>query len=441
MALASTNIENDPEDAQSGSPAAGGAMQKRGALSEMGSGGAGDLPGQLTKQVKGLEEARSKKKTVIDDAIKNLSTREAPSGPSASDLFRLMGAFAAPTRTGGFSETLGKVGEVGADILDKRQAAAASLQDLKMKYQLQGLDIDSEHLKDVTDATKTLQAANAPASVYGKTAQDEGHKPGTPAFAARVQELAAADLQNKTAKAQGNTTQAGKFDPKSGNYIAPNGTVIKASEIKEDRSGRDAIVKLQDQLKLLDPKTIKNADSFFDMTGAGHFGDLAKTVGGKFAPETAKAQLKINSAALNDRLKNLPPGPASDKDIAQAKSTFPGFSNAKNLQDWTDRTNQAIDNYLQRQNDKYGDVQWYGAGAAPGAPSAPAAPPGAGPGAAPGAPSPATGPGTSPPPSGGPTPDDKGRYKAQSAPKVGAVYKGYRYLGGDPSKKESYEKV
>ena len=447
MGVASTNIENDPDEARLGSPAAG----KEGALGQMatqsnaggGGGSSGALGGLLNKQIGQLEKSRSEKKAVIDEAIKNLSTREAPSGPSSEELFRLMGAFAAPTKTGGFAESLGKVGEVGADIMSKRSSSKSALEDLKTKYKLQGIDVDSEHLKEMIDAQKAMNAENAPSSIYGKTAKDEGLTPGTPAFNARVAELSAADLANKTAKAQG--PQLGAFDTKSGNFVGSNGTVIKAAEVKEDRTNRDAMIKLQDQVKLLDPKTIRNADAFFDYTGAGAGGDLAKTIGGKLFPETAKAQSKITAAALNDRLKNLPPGPASDKDIAQAKSTFPGFSNAKNLQDWVDRTNLAIDNYIKRQDAKYGDAQWYGVGQTPGKPSDAGA--GANKGDATSDPS-------------GLTPDSKGRFKATpgrpsdaaipqqgssqpvaSAPKPGAVYKGHKFLGGDPQNKANWEKV
>ena len=450
MGMASTNIENDPGEARIGSPAAGSPMQEReriggagpkGALSELGTGGAGDLPSVLTKQIKGLEETRSKKKAVIDEAIKNLSSRAAPSGPSAEELFRLMGAFAAPTKTGNFFESLSGVGNTAADILGKRRESATGLSDLMTKYKLQGLDVDADHLKEVVDATKTLQAANSPVSVYGKTAQDEGLKPGTPAFAARVQDLAAADLANKTAKAQG--PQLGAFDTKTGNYVAGNGTVIKANEIKEDRENRDAIVKLQDAVKQITPDVAKRAEGWDWTTG-----DTSKFIAGKFMPKQLSAQVKINASALQERLKNLPPGPASDNDIKQAKSSFPGFADAGALNEWVKTTNSALDNYLKRQNEKYGDVQWYGAGKTPGAPSEPGAKP----------------PAETKPNSSGVKPDDKGSTKAApakegvgrpnaqavpstgssqpvGAPKVGAIYKGHEFLGGDPKDKASWKKV
>ena len=230
MALASTNIENNSEEAAVGSPASG---AQDGPLSQLkGSTGSSPLSQALTKQIGGLEKARSEKKGIIDEAIKNLSSREAPKGPSSEELFRLMGAFAAPTRTGGFSETLGNVGNAAADMLGKRSASASSLEDLKTKYKLQGIDVDSEHLKEMIDAHKSMAGENAPSSVFGKVAKDEGLQPGTPAYNARVTELAAQDQTNKEAKAKGAQPGLGEFNKKTGDYIFPNGTIIKASEIK-----------------------------------------------------------------------------------------------------------------------------------------------------------------------------------------------------------------
>ena len=60
-------------------------------------------------------------------------------------------------------------------------------------------------------------------------------------------------------------------------------------------------------------------------------------------------------------LQNLPPGPASDKDIMQAKSSFPGYGNAKDLQDWIDNTNNMLERKINAANSKYGSENWYGA--------------------------------------------------------------------------------
>lgn len=439
---ADTMAESNPEDDQLGGASSIGGSKASEPVGGLAQATMGGSPGKqmqslLTRQISGLEQARTKKKEILDNAIKNLEGRANPSGPSAEELFRLSAAFAAPTKTGSFFETLAPVGNTAADLLKARRENASGIEDLKQKYQLQGIDVDSEHLKELIEAQKALQSTSNANSTYGKTAQDEGLTPGTPEFGARVKELAQVDVDAKLAKAKG--PQPGAFDTKTGNFVADNGTVIKASEVKEDRTNRDAMIKLQDQLKLLDKKTIKNADALFDYTGAGAGGDLAKTIGSKLFPETAKAQSKITAAALNDRLKNLPPGPASDKDIAQAKSTFPGFGNAQNLQDWTDRTNQAIDNYIKRQDAKYGNENWYGASKAPGKPSdGPSE--GANPAATPG--QPPVAPPTKPAGAGsGPAANPVSPPFSQKVPKKGAVLNGHRFLGGDPSVESNWEKV
>ena len=59
-------------------------------------------------------------------------------------------------------------------------------------------------------------------------------------------------------------------------------------------------------------------------------------------------------------LNNLPPGPASDKDIAMAKSSFPGYGNAKALQSWIDNTDATLSQKVGNYEQKYGSMKWYG---------------------------------------------------------------------------------
>ena len=60
-------------------------------------------------------------------------------------------------------------------------------------------------------------------------------------------------------------------------------------------------------------------------------------------------------------LQNLPPGPASDKDIIQAKSSFPGYGNGPALQEWINRTKDTLEQKINNANQKYGSESWYGA--------------------------------------------------------------------------------
>ena len=101
----------------------------------------------------------------------------------------------------------------------------------------------------------------------------------------------------------------------------------------------------------------------------------------------------------------LPPGPASDKDIMQAKSSFPGYGNAKDLQDWIDNTNSMLERKISSANAKYGSENWYGAQGISTKPAAPVA----------------------------------------GAPKVGDIRKGvdgdYQFKGGDQYDKNNWVKV
>jgi hypothetical protein len=97
-------------------------------------------------------------------------------------------------------------------------------------------------------------------------------------------------------------------------------------------------------------------------------GDTAKYIGGKIAATTLSAQAKVNAAQLLEQLKNLPPGSASDKDMAASKASFPGYGNAKNLENWVKETRRTLQESLDRQSQQFGFRQ--------GTPTSPVAPPG-----------------------------------------------------------------
>jgi len=151
----------------------------------------------------------------------------------------------------------------------------------------------------------------------------------------------------------------GGFD-KKGNFITPSGAVFNQSELKKDREVVTGAELLKKALNNISPQDVKATDTLFgDVTQGGVKGFLAKQVLPKGA-ETLAAQNKVNASGVMQILNNLPPGPASDKDIAQAKSTFPGYGNAKALQDWIDNTNNMLDQKFATYQDKYGSMKWYG---------------------------------------------------------------------------------
>ena len=161
---------------------------------------------------------------MLQDAIKGSGEG---GGPSKSEMyFRLAAAFADPGKTGSFGEGLGRAaGAVAeqkkAEREARRAAARESLQlgltaqqarmtgareDVSSLRQLAG-----EEMKDKRTVTAELlkewTKRNDPVSTAGKQAQDEGLKPGTPQFQARVREIS--ELAVDRANAQIQATVAG----------------------------------------------------------------------------------------------------------------------------------------------------------------------------------------------------------------------------------------
>lgn len=149
----------------------------------------------------------------------------------------------------------------------------------------------------------------------------------------------------------------GRFN-KKGDYIAPGGVFIGKTEVAKDREAIKALNELRQTLSGISPEDVKKTESIFgDVTTGGPISYLAKQTGN----EAVSAQTKVNAGAIMQTLQNLPPGPASDKDIIQAKSSFPGYGNAKDLQDWITRTQGTIEQKISNANQKYGSEDWYGA--------------------------------------------------------------------------------
>lgn len=409
-----TQIESNPVDSQQ--------VKQSSPLAQVSTGGAnlGNVNNLLGQSIKGLEESRNKKRAILDKAITDLQSRlpspMGQTGPSAEEYFKLAAAMGAPTRTGGFGETLSNFAGAAGDILGKRRESDRSLQDLMLKYELQGADLDTDYMKNLLSAHKELGGAQ---SNYGKVAMDEGLQPGSPAFAKRVTELARIDQQAKLSKNQMPT--AGEFDKKTGNYITPSGAVIKASEVSKDREKIQSLSDLSNRLSDLSPKRLKEAESWFDQSSG-----IGKAVGSRLGTKAYKAQVEIQASGVQEVLNNLPPGPASDKDIAQAKSSFPGYADAGALAEWVERTQRMIERKQEQMTNKYGSESWWGESGTSGAKAKKT--------------------GSSEGQNRnelGETPSEQKRLKTPPAktPKVGAVLDGHRFKGGDPSKKENWEPI
>lgn len=192
----------------------------------------------LTKYLEQSDKQATEKQKILDSAREKLMARQA--GPSdAETAFRIAAAFGKPTRTGNFFEGLSGVTDVAADVIGQKRKAKAELEDLQMKYDLAAIDQKGEGMKTKVAALSTLAksvprdrlteveklteiisdpkatpdakriaearirkltyikpetggadgVSGKPQSPAGKIAADEGFKPGTPEFNARVQTI------------------------------------------------------------------------------------------------------------------------------------------------------------------------------------------------------------------------------------------------------------
>ena len=158
----------------------------------------------------------------------------------------------------------------------------------------------------------------------------------------------------------GGTTQPGEqgaFD-KKGNFVSPSGAIFTPVEIRKDREEVGSLINALQSINKISKEDIKASDTILGNVSEGGFkGYIAKQAG---LGNVVAAQNKINAAGVMQILNNLPPGPASDKDIAMAKSSFPGYGNADALQKWIDNTNSMLTQKVGNYEQKYGSMTWYG---------------------------------------------------------------------------------
>lgn len=135
----------------------------------------------------------------------------------------------------------------------------------------------------------------------------------------------------------------------TGYYRSKSGIVYPPTEMKARREEMTTLERSLNTLNEISAEDIKQAQAPVDLTQGG----ISKAIAGQFDPKTLGAQTKIAAAALQDVLNNLPPGSASDKDIQQAKASFPGYADAEELRKWINRTKKIIQFNLRRLQENY----------------------------------------------------------------------------------------
>ena len=151
--------------------------------------------------------------------------------------------------------------------------------------------------------------------------------------------------------------EQGAFD-KKGNFIAPTGAIFTPVEIRKDREEVGSLINALQSINKISKEDVAASDTILgNVSEGGIKGYVAKQAG---LDKVVAAQNKINAAGVMQILNNLPPGPASDKDIALARSSFPGYGNAKALQAWIDNTQSMLTQKVGNYEQKYGSMNWYG---------------------------------------------------------------------------------
>jgi len=154
-----------------------------------------------------LEEARRRSQSeteAFSNMIQQMSQRGESPTSRAEMYFRLASAFGAPTKTGMFTENLALAGKEMGEFAKGRRAEEAERRGLSLKAQelrMTGARQDLATVQALAGQeaaerrainSKIIEAyvrSGEPQSAAGKAAVDEGLRPGTPEYQARVQQL------------------------------------------------------------------------------------------------------------------------------------------------------------------------------------------------------------------------------------------------------------
>lgn len=258
---------------------------------------------------------------------------EAP--PSKAELyFRLAAAFADPGKTGSFGEGLGRAAGVMAEQKkSEREAAKASAaqrlqfglsaQQARMQSAkedvaaLRGLAGEEEKSKRAlaSELLKEWAKKNDPVSTAGKQAQDEGLKPGTPQFQARVREISELSLDRQAALIQATVAQMGATNAqvalaqKREARAEEAGKKLTPSEVKMKNETEDLIASADSAMAILKQAYTLNPRSFDTSLPDVAQRKLLEAAG-------SKDQKLVNTRILENLL--------GEQALAKLKSTFAG---------------------------------------------------------------------------------------------------------------------
>ena len=147
---------------------------------------------------------------------------------------------------------------------------------------------------------------------------------------------------------------AGQAGPLAkGGYRDVYGTTYQGGDFAKLRNEYTTYVDTLNSLNSISEQEAKDAVSFIDYSTKP---SEIKALGGK----TTSAQTKIAVDQIFSQLRALPPGPASDADMAAAKSTFPGYGDEESLKKWIDEQKIRILTRVNETRNRFGNTGIFG---------------------------------------------------------------------------------
>lgn len=268
---------------------------------------------------------------------KSLAPAESPERDRLSQAemyFRLAAAFGAPTKTGNFMESLGAAGGEAASILKERRGSAKEAEQRRLQLGLEAQKLRmasakedlttlrglaSEGMKDkrtiAAELIKEYVRSGQPQSAAGKQAVDEGLRPGTPEYQARVAALSELNTERQMAQIQ--STLAGLTQAQANFQLAQQrfgfqqqqAAKLSPGELTMKRETEDLVANAQQSLK-----DLKQAYSLNPNSLAGSWAERGQQF--LFEAAGSKDPTIVNTRIINNLL--------GSQGLAKLKAVFGG---------------------------------------------------------------------------------------------------------------------
>lgn len=240
------------------------------------------------KEIASARETMTKESEAFNKLLQEAIKKPQESGPSKAEMyFRLAAAFGAPTKTGNFTESLGKAGEaVAATNKEQRESLIAErnrqlqlgleAQKLRMTGAKEDLttlrQLASEGMKDkrtvATELIKEYVKSGQPESSAGKQAKDEGLLPGTPEFQKRVGQIAEMNVEkqmaqiNSTLASMGVAQANAALQQQKFGFQQEQAQKLTPAEVKMKADAEDALTGMDSSIASLKKAYTLNPNTF-----------------------------------------------------------------------------------------------------------------------------------------------------------------------------------